>query len=92
MDHLACFLPATLVLGHLHGVDVTGDPATDGSHLKLGVQPQGLLMLLEEIGFIYWDGESSGGGSSDKTNKKGPKWGHKWTDAEDLVLRDAVKR
>eukprot|EP01052_Picozoa_sp_SAG31_P068533 SAG31_NODE_27343_length_427_cov_1.103659_1_plen_78_part_10 len=35
MDHLACFLPATLVMGHLHGADVTGDAATDGNHLKL---------------------------------------------------------
>ena len=35
MDHLACFLPAVLMLGHIHGADVTGSAATDGGHFRL---------------------------------------------------------
>ena len=58
-------VPASKILeskGQLLGYE----PQQDGSHLKLGVQPQGLLMLLEEIGFIYWDGESEGGKTAEE--------------------------
>ena len=65
----ACAAPAGR--SHLRAAGGCGqllgyEPQQDGSHLKLGVQPQGLLMLLEEIGFIYWDGESTGGKYAEK--------------------------
>ena len=38
-----------------------GGGAEGRRHLKAGVLYQGLLMLLEMIGFLYWDAESEGG-------------------------------
>ena len=38
-----------------------GGGAEGRRHLKAGVLYQGLLMLLEMIGFLYWDAESRGG-------------------------------
>ena len=38
-----------------------GGGAEGRRHLKAGVLYQGLLMLLEMIGFLYWDAESKGG-------------------------------
>ena len=43
-----------------------GGGAEGRRHLKAGVLYQGLLMLLEMIGFLYWDAESEGGKRAEK--------------------------
>ena len=43
-----------------------GGGAEGRRHLKAGVLYQGLLMLLEMIGFLYWDAESEGGKNAEK--------------------------
>ena len=43
-----------------------GGGAEGRRHLKAGVLYQGLLMLLEMIGFLYWDAESEGGKYAEK--------------------------
>ena len=47
-----------------------GGGAEGRRHLKAGVLYQGLLMLLEMIGFLYWDAESEGGKWAEKAYGK----------------------
>merc|ERR1711879_675815 len=38
MDHLVCFLPGTLALGHLHGVNDVSTNCPGGSHLQFAIK------------------------------------------------------
>merc|ERR1711879_687769 len=38
MDHLVCFLPGTLALGHLHGVNDVATNCPGGSHLQFAIK------------------------------------------------------
>ena len=51
-----------------------GGGAEGRRHLKAGVLYQGLLMLLEMIGFLYWDAESEGGKDAEQYYGKYSPW------------------